>query len=180
MAECLENVYAKAMFELCREQGCCDEVYRELEQCEVVFRDNEDFLSILSSPLISLSDRIDVLEKVFNSRVSGIVLDFFCVVTEKGRARFLPSICTEFKRLYFKDRNILEVKVVTAVPLSSALSMKLKEKLEKTLNKKIIMHESTDRGLLGGIIVRYENSEIDSSVRGRLGKLKLQINSVIA
>lgn len=101
MAECLENVYAKAMFELCREQGCCDEVYRELEQCEVVFRDNEDFLSILSSPLISLSDRIDVLEKVFNSRVSGIVLDFFCVVTEKGRARFLPSICTEFKRLYF-------------------------------------------------------------------------------
>lgn len=70
--------------------------------------------------------------------------------------------------------------MVTAVPLSSALSMKLKEKLEKTLNKKIIMHESTDRGLLGGIIVRYENSEIDSSVRGRLEKLKLQINSVIA
>ncbi len=180
MVKRVENVYASAMFELCREQGNCAGAFEELEMCGTIFSENEDFLSLLASPIIGAEEKKAVLEKTFGDSVSPLVLDFFCVVTQKGRARYLPAICDEFKRLYFKDSNILEVTVITAQPLSGELREKLKDKLEKTFEKKIIMRESTDKSLLGGIVVRYDNCEIDSSVRGRLEKLKLQIDSVMA
>ena len=43
-----------------------------------------------------------------------------------------------------------------------------------------MLDERVDRALLGGIILRYENTEIDSSVKGKLEKLKKQIDSTIA
>ncbi|WP_124098306.1 ATP synthase F1 subunit delta [Ruminococcus sp. Marseille-P6503] len=180
MAQSVENVYAGAMLELCKEQGSCDGAFEELEQCGRILSENGEFLSLLASPLIGAEEKKAALEKTFGNSVSPLTLDFFCVVTEKGRARYLPAICGEFKRLYFKENNILEVTVTTARPLSGELRDKLKAKLEKTLDKKIIMHENTDKRLLGGIIVRYDNYEIDSSVQGRLEKLKLRIDSVIA
>ena len=35
-------------------------------------------------------------------------------------------------------------------------------------------------GLIGGIIVKYEGAELDSSVKGRLDRLKAQIDGIIA
>lgn len=178
MAESVKNVYANAMFQLCEEQGCCDEVFEELDSARVIFRDNEELVRLLASPLIENDEKRNVLEKIFGGRVCASTLDFFCVVTEKGRAAFLESICDEFKQLYYKKNNIVEVSVITAKPLSARLRDRLDGKLAATLGKKIIMHESVDASIIGGIIVRYDNSEMDSSVRGQLDKLKAQLDSV--
>lgn len=180
MAESVKSIYAQALFELCSESERCDEVFEELSAAAQIFDENEEFVSLLKSPLIETGEKHEVLEKTFGGRVSDLVFDFMCLVTDKGRAGYFADICGEFKQLYYKKKNILEVSVVTAMPLSDSLRDKLKDKLAQVTGKNIIMNESVDGSLIGGIIVRYENSEIDSSVRGRLDRLKEQIDSVIA
>ncbi len=180
MAENVRTVYAQALFELCCEQGITAEACEELEGIGEVFEQNEELVKILRSPLVAFDEKKSLLEKAFGGRVGDTVFDFLCVATEKGRADFVPDICEEFRKLYYKQQNILEVNVITAMELSERLRDKLLEKLEQTLGKTVIMKLSVDKSLIGGIVVKYDNTELDSSVRGRLDRLKKQIDGIIA
>lgn len=180
MAETLERVYASALFELCIENNSLAEIFDEMIQVRDIFSENEDYLKLLSSPLISEKDKHDVLEKAFGGRLNDTFFNFLCVLTEKGRVGFYSEIFSEFKEMYNKQMNILEVTVVTSQPMSERIKGKLIDKLSSTSGKKIVLDERVDKSLLGGIILRYENTEIDSSVKGKLDKLKKQIDSTIA
>jgi F-type H+-transporting ATPase subunit delta len=92
----------------------------------------------------------------------------------------LFEIYGDFRARYNEKMNILEVTAVTAEPLSARLREKLVDKLGKVTGKKIVLSEKTDKSIIGGIVLRYANTEIDSSVKTRLDKLKAQIDGVIA
>ena len=180
MAESLKNIYAQAVFELCCEQGIENDAAEELEAVGEIFAGNEEFVKVLKSPLVTSEEKKQLLKNVFGGKVSTTVFDFLCLVTDKGRAGFVPQICEEFKALYYKQQGILEVSVITAMQMSDKLADKLKARLEDTLGKKVIMKQSVDKSLIGGIVVRYDGTEMDSSVKGRLDRLKASIDGIIA
>ena len=62
---------------------------------------------------------------------------------------------------------------------SPALREKLINKLSSVSGKSIILHEKQDKTILGGIVLRYGNTEIDSSVKSKLDKIRSQIDSAI-
>lgn len=180
MAETLERVYASALFELCCERDCLAEIFDEMGQTGEILDKNEEFLTLLSSPLVSAEDKHDVLNKTFKGRVSELFFDFLCVVTDKGRIAAFDGIFSEFRKMYNKHMNILEVRVTTAEPMSERIKQKLINKLSDISGKTIILDERIDKALLGGIVIRYDNTEIDSSVKSKLDKIKKQIDSTIA
>ncbi|MBQ2581443.1 MAG: ATP synthase F1 subunit delta [Ruminococcus sp.] len=181
MANSVENVYSTALFELCQEQGTLKDTYDELSQVTgAVFSGaHSQFVELLSSPLIPFEDKQNALTGVFGDRLSVTVFDFLCVVTKKGRIKHLPAICEQFKQMYYEKENILEVTATTVQPLSEKLKNKLVEKLGKVSGKSIILHERQDKSILGGIVLRYGNTEIDSSVKTKLDKIKSQIDAII-
>ena len=81
------------------------------------------------------------------------------------------------KKLYNKKNNIENVTAITAVELSDELKAKLISKLEKESGKKIQLETKVDKEILGGIILRTENSQTDASVRARLDAIKAQLSS---
>lgn len=180
MAETLERVYASALFELCCENDCLSEIYDEMGQVNDIFSGNEEFVKLLSSPLINDSDKHSILDKTFNGKISDLFFDFICVLSDKGRANAFSGIYDEFRNMYNDKMNILEVNVTTTEKMSDGIREKLIEKLSSVTGKSVLLDEKIDRSLLGGIIVRYDNVEIDSSVKGKLDKLKKQIDSTIA
>lgn len=180
MAESVKNVYAEAVFELCCEQGITEQAAEELEGVSEVFAQNEEFVKLLRSPLLSDAEKKQLLTTAFEGKVCRTVFDFICLAVDKGRAGYITPICEEFKQLYYKQQGILEVSVITAMPISEALEEKLRAKLEQMLDKKIIMKLTVDKSLIGGVIVKYEGAELDSSVKGRLDRLRAQIDGIIA
>ena len=180
MAETLERVYATALFELCCENDCLAEVYDEFGQIKDVLADNDEYVKLLSSPLVANEDKHEILDKTFGGKVSDMFFDFLCVLSDKGRVSAYDAIFGEFKSMYNKHMNILEVKVTTSEKMSDNIRQKLVDKLSSVTGKSIVLDEGIDKSLLGGIIVKYENTEIDSSVKGKLDKLKRQIDSTIA
>ncbi len=182
MADSVENVYGTALFQLCEEEGVMDTVFSELTEInDILFsEDQKEFVELLASPLVSAEDKAKALDGVFADKISALTLDFLCLVSEKGRIRFLPRIYGRFKEMYNERNNILEVTAITAKPLSDRLRIKLAEKLERVSGNKIVLIEKLDESLLGGIVLRYSNTEIDSSVRTKLDQIRSQIDSVIA
>ena len=69
---------------------------------------------------------------------------------------------------------------MTAMPLSERLRDKLAAKLEAVSGAKIVLVEKVDKSLMGGIVLRNSDTEIDGSVRTKLDDIKAQIDGVIA
>ena len=129
MAETLERVYASALFELCIENDSLTEIFDEMTQVKDIFIKNEDYLKLLSSPLISDGDKHKVLNKTFGGKLDDVFFDFLCVLCDKGRITFFPGIFSEFKEMYNKHMNILKVTVVTTQAMSERIKQKLIDKL---------------------------------------------------
>lgn len=185
MAESVGKIYGTALFELCCEQDSLENTYEEFKAVKELLydsgsEDSSDLVKLLSSPLISGQDKTGCLDAVFKGRISDMTLDFLCLVADKGRFGRLCEIFGEFGQMYNNKMGILEAEAITAEPLSQKLRDELIAKLTKTTGKKVSLTQKTDKSLIGGIIVRYGNTEIDGSVKTRLEKLKTQINGVIA
>ena len=82
--------------------------------------------------------------------------------------------------MYNDKLGLLEVTAVTAQPMTEELRKRLTDKLSKTTGRRIVLTEQVDKSIIGGIVVRYGNTELDSSVKTRLDKLKAQITNTIA
>ena len=180
MAESVANVYSTALFELCCEEDTLTRSFEELTAVQELIWQDKDYVKLLASPLVSGEDKVRTLEAVFEGRISGTVLDFLCLLAEKGRAGELDEIASEFRRMYNDKMGILEVTAITSQPMSQALADKLKAKLEEKSGKTVVLTTETDTSLIGGIVLRYGNNEIDSSVKSRLDELKASISGVIA
>lgn len=183
MAETVGKVYSTALFELCCEHDSLEAVYGEFTELMELLTGSEEgreYLKFLASPLISSADKTAGLNSIFGSRTDGILLDFICLVTEKNRANRLEEIYGEFRKMYNDHKNLLEVTAITTEPLKEELKKRLIEKLHKSTGREIVLTEKVDKSLIGGMIVRYGNTEIDSSVKARLEELKAKITNTIA
>lgn len=97
MTGTVEKVYSEAVFELACEQGCADEVKKELDSLAVIFGDNPEFPKLLGAPTVTASEKLDILAKAFKGKVSDITYNFLCVLTEKGRAAAVPAVAEDYK-----------------------------------------------------------------------------------
>ena len=71
-----------------------------------------------------------------------------------------------------EQAGILTVEVVSARQLSDSLRQSLQAMLRaETGASTVVLHETTDEGLLGGFVARTPDAEIDASIRTKLQQL---------
>lgn len=167
------KAYSQALFEIALENECLDEINNDLIQCKKVFEDNPELVKLLASPVITIDEKISVINKIFGE--IGIIRDFICVVTQKGRIAYFSEIAEDFTGKYNEHNNIAKMTVITSLALKAEQREKLISKLEDKSGKKVILAEKVDPSILGGIILEYDNSRIDNSVRGKLEAVAKQL-----
>ena len=180
MAGMVEQTYAEAVFKLGEEQNCLDTLCNEIFDVADILGDNTDFLKLLSSPTIPLDEKKSAVERVFKGKISEYTLNFLFVITEKNRSSYIRGIADRLRALYNDYNGIIEVRVTTSEELSAELSSKLKAKLESVSGKKVTLIPKIDKSILGGIVLDYGNTRMDSSVKTRLEGVRNAVKSIIA
>lgn len=167
------KLYAQALFELSLETDKTDEVYSDINQCREIFDQNPELAALLDSPVILREEKQTVLDKIFGTE--GMVRDFICLVTDKNRITYFGKITDTFNNFYNEHKNIAEMTVITSVPLKPETKMKLLKKLERQSGKTVKLKEEVDPSIIGGIILRIGNSQIDNSVKGKIEAIASQL-----
>lgn len=180
MAELVEKVYAAALFDAAEESGALEEVRSELTILNSIFGENPAFLQLLSSPAVTVGEKHAMLKDTVESKIHGHLFNFLRILSDKGRAALFPRMTTEFEALYRVKRNLLHVEAVTAVTLTTGQLQKLEEKLVGMTGKRILLENKVDPAILGGVILKYNHSEIDGSARERLNGLRTALKNIIA
>ena len=162
--------YAKALYELSKDENIVDIVFGELLTIEKIIDENKGYINLIDTPAVPLEERLKLLEGAF-LECSLYVKNFLKILAEKKSFYNFKKCVKEFRALYDKDNNIERVDAITCVPLKGNQIEKLKEKLEKIVLKKVFINNVVDSDIMGGVILKLNNSQYDGSVRSRLDKL---------
>jgi F-type H+-transporting ATPase subunit delta len=174
MSELVARKYSQALFEVGKEKNLLDTFSIYLEQVEAMLGKHPELKKILLHPDIPRREKKEFLLEItqgFPIELQGFLL----LLIDKKREMAIESIVVSFKEMVKKYKNIVETKVVTAVPLSDKENEALKVKLSKLLKKEIQMETKVDPQVLGGVYIQAGDRIIDGTLRGKLNSLKNEL-----
>ena len=166
------SVYGEALYTLALEESITKQLLEELNVLNSAFRENPDFIRLLSSPNLSKQERCTVLDDSFRGKVHPYVLNFLKILTEKGYMKHFDHCCAAFEDHYNLDNGILPVTAITAVALTAAQAAKLSGKLSRTTGKQIKLQNLVDPAVLGGVRLDYDGKRLDDTVSHRLDAIR--------
>lgn len=180
MINIIASRYAEALFQVGEESNSTEKLYNELKAVVDIINVNKEFSNILKSPIVSKEEKKTLITNIFGSTLNNEMLNFMKILADKDRLNLLANMEEAFKALLNDKNNILEGVAITAVPMNEGEVNELQAKLSAKYNKTVVLQNEVDKSILGGVLVRLGNEEIDGTVKNRLDKMKEQLSQVIS
>ncbi len=163
--------YAKAAFEYAREANALADWSQGLKLAAQIVADPR-VAELAGNPEVTTAELAGLIDSVGGERLSVHVRNFLHVLADNHRLLLLPEIGEHFEAERAALEHVVDVEVVSAVPLDAAQIEKLSAALAQRLKRRVRMQNSVDAALIGGAIIRAGDMIIDGSVKGRLGRLE--------
>ncbi len=173
------TVYGQALYSLAKDEGICEEIFKDLQVLQESFDEAPDYLVLLSVANISVEERCQIVETAFRERVHPYVLNFLKILTEKGYARHFKACFLGYEEQYNSDNGILPIKAVSAVPLSVEQTERLIAKLSRITGKNIRLTQEVSPECMGSMRLDFEGKRIDDTVRNRLNDINNRLKKTV-
>ena len=181
MINVIANRYAEALFQLGEEENSTDVLFKELEKVvDMMTKVSKDFYKVLKSPLVSKSEQKNLEEIIFSTEVRSNIKNFLKLLVDNDRISYLEYIELAYKELLNKKNNVIDGEAISAIPMSETDIKELEVKLSNKYNKNVTIENVVDKTILGGVLVRIGNEQIDGTVKTRLDKMKEKLSEVIS
>jgi F-type H+-transporting ATPase subunit delta len=169
--------YARALFLSARDQDRLDEVRTDMELFLATIRRNEDILKLLDSPIVDTSRKSEALTAIFKDHFSSLTLDFIKLVARNKREEFMPGMARHFIKLFKEEKGIQVARVISAVKMDSDAGEHIRELIRKAFKSEIELEQEVKKELIGGFVLRVENKQLDASVKGKLARIKKELQN---
>ncbi len=162
--------YAQAVFQLAREQQTFESWHKALKTAAAVVQD-KTVAVLLGDPSLTDVAKAKQLIAVCGDNFDHSARNFIHILAEHKRLPLLPLILEQFEQFKTAEQKRVEAEVISAFPLTKVQQKTLIDKLQKKLATEVCLTLRVDESLLGGVVIRYGDLVIDSSVQARLKKL---------
>lgn len=166
------TVYGESLYELAKDEALSELIGQQLEVLQQSFRQEPNFIKLLSSPNLTKAERCQILDDSFRDRVHVYLLNFMKILTEKGYMRYFSDCCDAYIAHYNQDNGILPVTAVTAVALSTEQADRLTQKLNQITGKQIALRNRIDPQVYGGVRLDYDGQRLDDTVSHRMDAIR--------
>jgi F-type H+-transporting ATPase subunit delta len=167
--------YAAALFSVARKQGKADAIQRDLSLMADLWKLTPALRKTMESPLVPGERKRALLHHLFAQNIDPLTLSFLNLLVEKRREEILLRVEEEVRCLSDEANNLLRVQATVATPIDDAQRKALIDSLERRTGKRVILSIQVEPAILGGVIVRMQDTVIDGSVRGALESLREQM-----
>lgn len=170
----IAQVYARALFEVAKENGDLDEVRAQLAQFADAVDESRELQTFLFSPYFSTDEKKDGLHKAVDGATDA-VLNFLELLVEKHRMPAIFRIRRDFDSLWREENKLLSVQLTSAIELDDETVAGLGRTIGERTGRKVDVTATVNPDILGGIVLRVGNSILDASIRNRLESLRKQV-----
>ena len=162
--------YARAAFSVALEQDALTDWSGMLALLAGAAQD-EGVATHLDDPKLSGHESAAFLVSMFADELSDSVKNFLDVLSSNGRLKLIPTIAEQYESLKAQHEKTMRVTVSSAFEVSASEQALIEGALRNRLQRDIEVETTIDSELLGGVVIRTEDTVIDDSVRGKLNKL---------
>ena len=166
--------YSRALFQAALDNKILERINRDM----ILLKDvcaNPEIKEFLSNPVIRPSKKTEILENLLSKDVHKLTLSLIGIVVKNGRERFLPAIARVFVHDTMKYNDITESLLTTAVKVDPDIKKQISDLIANLFKTKVDLKETIDETIIGGFILRVDDSYIDASVRNKLRKIRKEL-----
>lgn len=172
----VSKIYAKSLIDVASESNSLDLFHHQFGDVLSSLKSSADLQKVMENPTISVENKIQILDEVFASRVDKKILNLLKLLVEKNRFNEIESVYCAYCEMYDKQSNKKAVEVVSAVKLSFEDKTNVLFKLEHKLNCEITPTWSVDENIIAGLLFKFDDYVIDTSVRTKIESLSKSIS----
>jgi F-type H+-transporting ATPase subunit delta len=170
----IAEVYARALFEVGKENDVLDRVHDELGQFAEALEEDRNLQVFLFSPYFSSEEKKQGVRRIV-SDADERILNFLELLAERHRMPALFRIRRVFDGLWAEENKLLPVTVTSATDLDETLVAEIGQRIEEQTGRQVELSSNVDPDVLGGLRVRVGNMVLDATVRNRLEQLRKQV-----
>ena len=164
--------YAKAYFELAKEQGRLTEAQSELSEIVAFFDNESELRGVLFNPVFETVERKAVLNAILDKfDLSKPLHSLLSLLVDKNKLVYVGLVSENFSRLVDDAEGRLKVEVASAAKLDKKSIAKLKDEFSKLTGKEVELEVVVDQSLLGGVVARYGGMVYDGSIKTQLKQM---------
>jgi F-type H+-transporting ATPase subunit delta len=171
-----QRIYAQALFAAAKERDALGSVRAELRDFVEALREVPELDAVLKNPQLDPRAKVGVLEDLLGS-THELLRNFLMLLVEKGRAGEIDAIQREFEDLCRREEGILNVELTTAIELSEEERRSIIEQIQRASGRRVEATSRVDPDLIGGLVLQAGSQLVDSSVRGRLERLRHELTT---
>jgi|FLYM01.1.fsa_nt_gi F-type H+-transporting ATPase subunit delta len=169
--------YAKALYELSKEEKNQSLVFSELKSLEKEVFSKEEFMKFMHSPMVRPKDKEEaLLQSLSKSSVSNVVKTFCLLLAKKNRISIFPQIVSAFEALSDEEAGVVRGVVRAPQVLGGAEQKAISDKVQAVTQKKPELKFEVDAELIGGLKAQVGSYTFDDSLSGHLRRMKEQLN----
>lgn len=169
--------YAKSLIGLAIEQDELEGAREDAKSILGVCKDNPDLRLLFKSPVVNADKKASILKEIFEKGTGKLMMSFINLMVKKGREALLPETLEAFVRQYKDHKDIETAIITTAIPLDDEMRANLKKVLEENSDaESMVLNETVDEDIIGGIIVRIGDKQVDESIRSKIKILEQEFS----
>ncbi len=167
---------ARALMDVAKQGEEARAFGEDLQRTAAVFRENYELAGALLNPMNRLEERLALMKDVARAlEVSPAVEKFLGILVETRHIGLIDEIEAAYARLDDERTGRLRATIEAPQELSEGLLAEIKAKLSEITGKVVVLKFTQDPSLIGGLVIKMDNTVIDGSIRTQLEILKTRM-----
>lgn len=171
----VDLTYGTALYQAAAETGRQREILEEGCFLADLLKSEPELDMLLKSPAIAAEQKKTMLCDIFEGKLVQELVNFLCILIDKGRFTRFARIMRVYGRLYDNREGIIKGTIYSVEPLDSRRLEEFEKQTAKLMGGRVFLENRTDKSLIGGVKVLVNGKIIDASIRSRLDRIASEI-----
>jgi F-type H+-transporting ATPase subunit delta len=167
--------YSNALISGANDEDKAAKVYEDLLFIEETINTNPNLQNVLLNPVISISDKKDIVNKLFRLHIDTLSLDFVVLLIENNRLDIFNEVVNQYINTYNIQNNIAKPTIISAIELDKNQKNRIIDKLANKLTKKIVPNFQINPDIIGGLVIEIDDKTVDFSLKTKFDNMKKQL-----
>lgn len=162
--------YALAAFEYAREKHELP-AWKSFLDAAACMTNQHDIAQLLNNPGSLPEKLLTLYSEVLSSQLNEQRKNLLRLLVQERRLNILPGISEAFNEEYAALEKIANVRIETAIQLSSDIEQKIASAISRRTKQEVTLECEVNPSIIGGAIIYIGDNVIDGSIRGKLTRL---------
>ncbi len=161
--------YAKALFQIAKQQNKIDEVMQELDTIRQLFSQDKAFKNFFDDQLADKIKKIKILSIVSDKcNLSKEVINLIKLLVNGGREHIFDDIIISYTEMYDDYKGLIKAEVYTAYDMTPNEMNVLKTRIKDLFHKEPVLTINKDSSIIGGVRLKVGWTIYDGTIKTHL------------